>query len=175
VGSRSAGAERERGLMALNARQQRFVEEYLIDLNATQAAIRAGYSAKTAEQQGPRLLGNVGVGVAIQAAKARRTERVEVTQDWVLARLVENVERSMTAAPVRDREGNETGEYVYAGSVANKALELLGKHVGMFAENVNLRTPEGIDVRVTRRVIPATNRIAHLTNGTNGNGNGNGH
>ena len=69
---------------ALTPKQQRFVQEYLIDLNATQAAIRAGYSAKTAEQQGPRLLGNVGVAQAIKAAQDARAKRTNITQDRVL-------------------------------------------------------------------------------------------
>ena len=72
----------------LTAQQQRFVEEYLIDLNATQAAIRAGYSAKTAEQQGSRLLRNVKVAQAIEAAQVARLKRTEVDADWVLRRLV---------------------------------------------------------------------------------------
>lgn len=73
----------------LTPRQARFVDEYLIDLNATQAAIRAGYSAKTALQQGPRLLGNVGVAEAIAAAQAKRAERTRVEADWVLRQWVE--------------------------------------------------------------------------------------
>ena len=60
---------------SLTPRQERFVAEYLIDLNATQAAIRAGYSAKTAEVQGPRLLGNVRVAAAIADGQAKRAER----------------------------------------------------------------------------------------------------
>lgn len=71
----------------LTPKQARFVEEYLIDLNATQAAIRAGYSEKTAEQQGPRLLGNVGVAAAIQAAQDKRSERTEINADRVLLEL----------------------------------------------------------------------------------------
>ena len=51
--------------MPLTPKQERFVEEYLIDLNATQAAIRAGYSAKTAEAQGSRLLSNVNVSALV--------------------------------------------------------------------------------------------------------------
>lgn len=69
---------------ALRAKQAVFVAEYLKDLNATQAAIRAGYSAKTAEQQGPRLLGNAGVQAAIQAGQAARAVRTGITQDRVL-------------------------------------------------------------------------------------------
>lgn len=71
----------------LTPRQARFVEEYLIDLNATQAAIRAGYSAKTAVQQGPRLLGYVGIARAIQEGKAERSERTGITADRVLNEL----------------------------------------------------------------------------------------
>lgn len=56
----------------LTAKQQRFVAEYLIDLNATQAAIRAGYSASTANQQGPRLLVHVGIAAAVKDSQARQ-------------------------------------------------------------------------------------------------------
>lgn len=72
--------------MALTAKQQRFVEEYLVDLNATQAAIRAGYSPKTAKQQGQRLLTNVDITTAIEAAKAARSSRTQITADNVLQR-----------------------------------------------------------------------------------------
>jgi len=67
--------------------QRVFVQEYLKDLNATQAAIRAGYSKKTAHVQGPRLLGNVSVSEAIYKAQERRAKRTEITQDRVLKEL----------------------------------------------------------------------------------------
>ena len=70
--------------MALTAKQGRFVEEYLIDLNATQAAIRAGYSEKTAYSMGQRLLKHVEVDAAVSEAKAKRAKRTELTQDMVL-------------------------------------------------------------------------------------------
>ncbi|WP_370682253.1 terminase small subunit [Comamonas sp. GB3 AK4-5] len=73
--------------MALTPKQERFVAEYLIDLNATQAAIRASYSARTAASQGERLLRNVEVAKAIQAAQAARAARTEITQDRVLQEL----------------------------------------------------------------------------------------
>lgn len=73
--------------MALSPKQRQFVQEYLVDLNATQAAIRAGYSAKTAKQQGARLLTNVDVATALSEAQAKRAERVEITQDMVLKEL----------------------------------------------------------------------------------------
>lgn len=73
--------------MALTAKVQRFVTEYLIDLNATQAAIRAGYSARTAAAQASRLLTNVKVAEAIQAAMKAREQRTGITQDRVLQEL----------------------------------------------------------------------------------------
>lgn len=71
----------------LTPRQRRFVEEYLVDLVATQAASRAGYSAKTAEQQGSRLLGNAKVAAAIAAGQQKRSKRTEITADRVLGEL----------------------------------------------------------------------------------------
>jgi phage terminase small subunit len=71
----------------LNAKQQRFVEEYLIDLNATQAAIRAGYSEKTAGQQGFELLKKPEIQEAIAKAQEARSKRTEITQDMVLQEL----------------------------------------------------------------------------------------
>lgn len=129
--------------MALTPKQDRFCEEYLVDLNATQAAIRAGYSQKTAGSQGERLLRNVEISAKVAALKAQRSDRVEVTQDYVLAKLVENVERALQAEPVRDREGNETGEYVYQGSVVNGALKLLGEHLGIFTRKVEHTGKDG--------------------------------
>lgn len=71
----------------LNEKQARFAQEYLIDLNATQAAIRAGYSAKTAGQQGFDLLKNPEIAAAIDKGIAKRSARVEITADRVLQEL----------------------------------------------------------------------------------------
>ena len=71
----------------MTPKQQRFVEEYLVDLNATQAAIRAGYSEKTAAEQACRLLINVKVADAIAEAQAERSERLKITKDMVLVEL----------------------------------------------------------------------------------------
>ncbi|SOS28054.1 terminase [Pseudomonas syringae pv. avii] len=73
--------------MALTVKQQRFVDEYLIDLNATQAAIRAGYSQKTARQIGNRMLTNVDIQAATSKRMGERSNRVEITQDMVLKEL----------------------------------------------------------------------------------------
>lgn len=73
--------------MALTPKQQRFVDEYLLDLNATQAAIRAGYSQKTARQIGNRMLTNVDIQSAIEKSMQSRAGRTEITQDMVLREL----------------------------------------------------------------------------------------
>jgi phage terminase small subunit len=70
--------------MTLTPKQARFVAEYLKDLNATQAAARAGYSAKTANQQGSRLLANVGVAQAIAAGKAKQLESADISATRIL-------------------------------------------------------------------------------------------
>ena len=118
----------------LTPKQELFVMEYVVDLNGKQAAIRAGYSARTAEVQASRLLSHVKVQAAVQKAQESLVARVELHQEWVIDRLREIVERSMEAVPVLDNKGEETGVYIFIGSVANRALELLGKHIGMFVD-----------------------------------------
>ncbi|WP_051983782.1 terminase small subunit [Burkholderia pyrrocinia] len=71
----------------LTAKQQRFVDEYLVDLNASAAARRAGYSERTANEQGARLLAKVSVQEAVRAAMSDRRERTHITQDRVLREL----------------------------------------------------------------------------------------
>lgn len=73
--------------MKLGHRQRLFVHEYFIDLNATKAAIRAGYSKKTANKIGPRLLVNVGIRKAIAIEQAKRSEKLEITADMWLREL----------------------------------------------------------------------------------------
>jgi phage terminase small subunit len=73
----------------LTPRQARFCDEYLIDLNATQAAIRAGYSPRTANQQGARLLANVKIQAALGERMEKRAERTGIDADSVVRRLAE--------------------------------------------------------------------------------------
>lgn len=169
----------------LTAKQQRFCDEYLIDLNATQAAIRAGYSEKTAMEQGYQLLQKTSVAEYIAERKQDRVERTEITQDMVLkelaniafsnaadfARVIEKqamVEASDKMVPVYDADGKPvmyrtvepvlteelTEEQKRALSVIKrgrdgfevkpydkvKALELLGKHLGMWTDRVEVES-----------------------------------
>ena len=103
----------------LTPKQLMFCQEYLIDLNATQACIRSGYSEKTAEQQASRLLRNVKVKSEVNRLKAIREKKVELTAEKVL----KDIERVRNKA-----EGSE--QY----NVSLKASELQGKHLAMFTE-----------------------------------------
>nr|DAR18306.1 MAG TPA: Terminase small subunit [Caudoviricetes sp.] len=136
------------GVGKLTDKQKRFVEEYLVDLNATQAAIRAGYSEQTAYSIGQRLLKKVEVQEAIQQAQNKRSERTQITQDEVIRRLIENVDIASgkkTIVLTQTRKsgngeivGDDVAQFVYEPSSVNKALELLGKHLGMFAQKMEL-------------------------------------
>lgn len=135
-------------MQKLSAKQEQFCREYLVDLNATQAAIRAGYSPKTAYSMGQRLLKNVEIQAAIQGAMDERSKRTEVSADYVLTNLFEIVERCMQRAPVMhkgeqvvDEEGNSV--WCFDGKNAIRALELLGKHKGMWVEKQELSGPAG--------------------------------
>lgn len=146
---------------ALTPKQQRFVEEYLCDLNATQAAIRAGYSAKTAAAAGRRNLANPQIWGQIQAGMDERSQRTEINQDRVLKeeaciafsdiggifqgdtllppdQLPEDIRRSVSAIEVietPDKDGNITTKYKYRFWDKGKALERVSRHLGMYTDN----------------------------------------
>lgn len=101
----------------LSVKHKRFCEEYLVDLNATQAAIRAGYKEKTARSQGQRLLTNVDIQKYIAELQKKQSERTGITADTVL--------KELEKIALTDTE--------ISGKEKIKALELLGKHLGMFS------------------------------------------
>ena len=129
---------------SLPPKQRRFVEEYLVDLNARQAAIRARYSERTAQEQGSRLLSKAKVQTAVAKAMAERSRRTKITADYVLAGLQEIAERSMQRVPVLDRLGNETGQWTFKAGAATRAFELMGKHLGMFVDRHEHSGPGGV-------------------------------
>lgn len=98
----------------LTDKQKRFCEEYLVDLNATQAAIRAGYSERTAEQIAYKLVKKSSVSEYLRSLKEKRSSRTEITADRVLAAIA------------------EIGFGKFQAKDRLKALELLGKHLGLF-------------------------------------------
>ena len=149
--------------MALNAKQTRFVEEYIIDLNATQAAIRAGYSKKTAQVQSARLLSNVMVRAVLSQKMEKRSEKTEISSERVLLELsrlafldVRKAYRkdgSLKAITEMDDDtaaaiaGFDVTESVSSGEVTgvlkkiklsdkSRALELIMRHLGMLTPAV---------------------------------------
>lgn len=156
----------------LNDKQRSFCDEYLIDLNATQAAIRAGYSEKTAYSIGQRLLKDVEVQNYISKRQKERSERTEITQDKVLKELAVIAFANTTdfARIVEKQTADENGKVIKYKTVdltltselseeqqralavvkegkfgievkphdKVRALELLGKHLGMWTDNVNV-------------------------------------
>ena len=132
-------------MQKLTPKQEAFVREYLVDLNATRAAIRAGYSPKTAREQASRLLSNVNVMDAISAGKAARAEKLEVTAEQVLQWHIDQYRINAqtygktefdgeSRAQVYDENGKAVQQQVDAPA-ANKALELIGKHLGFYEKD----------------------------------------
>ena len=110
--------------MGLKPQQERFVEEYLVDLNATAAARRAGYKDPNIGRQ---LITKNNVSEAIQAEKLARSARTELTQDYVLGKL----------KAIADREASDAPDSELKVSNQLRALELLGKHLGAFVERLD--------------------------------------
>lgn len=177
---------------SLNDRQAEFVRQYLVDLNATQAAIRAGYSPKTANRNGPRLLSNAVVAAAVTEAMAKRAEETKLSADSVvqeLARLafanmldyiritqdgdpavdLSRITRDQAAAILevqvedyldgRGEDAREVRRVKFKLADKKGALELLGKHLQMFTERVDVTSKgeklEGAQVQV---YLPANGR-----------------
>lgn len=164
--------------MALTARQELFCLEYLKDLNATQAAIRAGYARDSAHVEGSRLLANDKVQVQIGEAAAARLEKVEVSAALVLRELLALATVDTSAA--YDEDGNLKNIHdiplVVRKAIAGvetqqspsgmttvkklkfwdrtKALEMLGRHIQLFKDTLALTGPDGGPIEIddhTRR------------------------
>lgn len=128
----------------LTRKQLLFCKEYIVDLNGTQAAIRAGYSKKTANEQAARLLANVSIKEAVQEQVDARTERTLITADFVLTSLKEVALRCM------QKELVKAGVWRFDSTGANRALELLGKHLNLFKEGLLDDLPPGAYVQIYR-------------------------
>ena len=155
----------------LTEKRQQFVDEYLIDLNGTQAAIRAGYSPKTANEQAARLLANVSIQEAVSRAMAERSKRTGVNQDRVVQELARlafvdpskliNTENAsikedasgddlacIQSVKVKTSDG-ERGTTIEREIKLNdkiRALEMLGRHLGMFKDKVELEGDIGVTI-----------------------------
>lgn len=172
--------------MPISDKQERFCQEYLIDLNATQAAIRAGYSEKTAGSQSHDLLKKPEIDARIEQLKADRSHRTKVDADWLLSRLA--AEADADVADLYDEHGNllpvkewpaiwrkglvqsidietlsndegEGGVIVKKIRVSDrvKRLELIGKHIAVKAFQENVHHT-GLD-GLAERLSRASKRV----------------
>jgi len=171
----------------LTAKQQRFVEEYLLDLNGKQAAIRAGYSRKTAEVLASQTLRNVKVQAAITAAQRRRSQRTEIRQDTVLRELAVLAQSDITHYVIDDygevtlREGAPDGAMRAVASIRKKmshtdagvtyeteiklwnkpaSLRMSGEHLGLF-KDAEQRLPD-IHLYLHAARDRLSDRLGHL-------------
>ena len=163
----------------LTPKQQRFVEEYLIDLNATQAAIRAGYSEKTAKVIAAQNLSKLNVQEAIEEAQNKRQEQTQIDAAYVLKRLVEIDQ--MDVLDIMDDDGNvkplREWPKIWRQYISNietisvddgegwlkkikwpdkvKNLELLGKHVsvGAFKDKIEHTGKDGGPIDLSLKVV----------------------
>ena len=157
----------------MTKKQKRFVEEYLIDLNATQAAIRAGYSTATAKDIGCENLAKPNIRDKIDKALAERSKRTGVTADRVIQELAKiafvNAEdvinfetggvradadkedlaviQSVKVKEMSGEKGDSTEREVKLAD-KQRALELLGKHLGMFSNDINVSMKNAIQVEL---------------------------
>jgi len=136
------GPTRKAGGQNKSPMRDLFVVEYLKDLNVTQAAIRAGYSRKTARQAGARLLSNVDIARLIDEAKRERQEKLKIDAEWVLRQAIRLYDRCMG----KDKQ--------FFPRSAAQALELIGKNVVVKAfqqrinqtiNNINLSLAEDLN------------------------------
>tara|TARA_R110000851_G_scaffold332695_1_gene509539 strand:+ start:628 stop:1101 length:474 start_codon:yes stop_codon:yes gene_type:complete len=140
----------------LTAKQESFCLEYVIDNNATQAAIRSGYSEDTARQIASQNLSKVNVADRIAVLRADISARTLVDADYVIKGLLAVHERCMQAEAVEiyDKESGgmrPTGEFKFEHSGANKSLELLGKHLGLFVEKKEISGPNGNPIDIDQQ------------------------
>ncbi len=138
----------------LTPKQERFISEYLVDLNATQAAVRAGYSPRTARAIACENLAKPDIQEAIAAAKQARAEATKIDSEWVLRQAVALYQRCMqeikpalhpkTRRQLKDDEGNKL--FTFNAAAANRALELVGRHTDIGAFKDSLEISGGISL-----------------------------
>lgn len=128
---------------AITPKQERFCQEYIVDYNGTQAAVRAGYAVNSARKTASRLLTNADILARVRELQREQTARLALTQDYVLQQLVDTYRCCREPEPVLvydpDAGGMvESGKYQFDSKGALRALELIGKHLGMYQDKLKL-------------------------------------
>lgn len=149
----------------LTPKMIRFCEEYMIDLNASQAAIRAGYSENSAGEIGYENLNKPQIRAYLDKRMQQRADSLQLNQDWVLQKLMHIADRSMKPEPLMkfdpvekqmvqatDEDGNLI--FVYDSTGANRAAELIGKHLGMFNKPLEVKLTGADEFVITSQTKP---------------------
>lgn len=137
-----------------NPRHERFAQELANGKNATEAYELAGYKRSHSNASHLQANNTVSQRVAelllareqvVVKATEKAVDKLALSKEWVISRLMENAERALQHVAVLDSQGKPTGEYKYDGKVANQALELLGKHLGILVERREIGEPGEFD------------------------------
>lgn len=123
----------------LNPKQKRFCEEYIIDLNASAAAVRAGYTEKSARVTASKMLTNANIEAYIQSLSAKHTEKTGITADWVLNGIKELTDRLIEMDDPK---------------AAFKGYELGGKYLTLFSDKVDHTSSDGSMTPATFNFVP---------------------
>lgn len=143
----------------MTSQQRQFCDEYLIDLNATQAAIRAHYSPQSARSQASQLLDLEEVQKYISERQKKVSDKLAYSLERVLTNFATVFDRCMQGEPVLDFEGNPTGEWKFDANNANRANENMGKHLGFYEKDNEQNKPP-----VTAPIINVYNTAPPLAN-----------
>ena len=122
-----------------NKKHEIFCQEYIVDFNGTQAAIRAGYSERTARVQASQLLANPNISARVRELQDERISRLSLDQNFVVLQIVDTIQQCKGGYPVKTlnpKTGKyeEIGMYQFDSRGTLKGLELLGTHLGMFGK-----------------------------------------
>jgi phage terminase small subunit len=123
---------------ALTERERRFCEEYLVDLNATQAVMRAGYDTKYPNRIAFQLMENPAIRIAIDALRAERMKVTDVTKDYVLQQIMKTIRNA-------EADGNH--------NAVLRGAELLAKHLGMFVDRTEISGPDGKEIEIKQKQV----------------------
>jgi hypothetical protein len=164
-----------------NAKHEHFAQLVSNGENPTRAYVLAGYSENGAKQSANRLLTNADLCARIAHLRSIKEQKhaaavttviakAGLSKEWVIEQLMENVSMAKQAEPVRDNEGNPTGEYRQNLNAANKALELLGVEMGMFVKQAVIRTGplENLPPDEAKAVVDAIDAINRVREASRG-------
>lgn len=125
-------------LAALTEKQRNFCYEFLKDLNASRAVVRAGYNSKNPQVQGAELKKHPGVKAALEYLQKDRMDKMNVDAAFVLDKIIKSIDRA-------EKKGNE--------AAVLRGAELLAKHLGMFVDRQEISGPEGSEIAVREQKI----------------------